>query len=194
MMTLRDSLTLYRGQVIALWPVYDALAGNACQIYLRNGEVKLHPRSLNLVLRDYLRLWALDRQALQRLYAPDDKDRLLAPLAVTADHTLLPLKARKPIGVHDGAYAYLEAESIDPKRLQEDAEGVLCSIGAFEFSLHCSLRQMRLMLGRGAACAERYRTLNVAAQAGVSSKMYLQQWTVLQGIVNQSMAQMIAEG
>ena len=156
----RTKMAAVRGEVTAMMPVYDPIAGNVTDLYLRQGEVLRIDRSLRLVLRDYLRQWAFEKTSLQQIYSDDKLQPLVAPLVIHAGHTLIPLRARHAIGKHDGAYGYLELASLDPLRLSEHPGGVTLGCGGNDLELVCSRRQVMLMLARGENAARQYRQQN----------------------------------
>jgi len=189
----RSSLLTVRGLVEAILPVYDPTTGNVTDLHLHNGEVIRVNHSLHTVLREYLALWAFEKLALQHLYADDRQHALVAPLAIQTGHTLIPLKARHPIGKHDGAYGYVELESMLPLQVVERRGGVQLSVGSALLEMCCSKRQVLLMVARGEYAARRYQSLNGNQIAEAARLVYLQELNWIKGAISQSEARMQGE-
>jgi len=155
-------------------PAYDSVtAGNVTDIYLPGGEAMRFGKGLSPVLRDYLDLWALKKSSLQYVYADDVQHRLVAPLAICTGHTLVPLRARHPVGKHDGAYGYVELESLRCADILPFTGGVTLQTADFALDLVCTKKQVLLMISRGEHAARMYAMHNAGRVAEVPRTVYI---------------------
>ena len=128
-------------------------------------QVVTLPYSLKAVLPAYLALWAQDAPLARQRYNDVAKQVRIAPLAAQLGHTLFPLRSRKPVGAWDGAYAYLEWESLDLTSCNPTAAGINVDIGGFRQQFLCSEKQLRLMAARAAYAAARYQQYHASRAA-----------------------------
>ena len=152
------NLEQYLGTPVAFFPVYDEVQGNATILYQRNGETITLGRSISIVLRDYLALYGLEKRLLQKVYGAKVavKSRIV-PLPVNLSRTLMPLRVRHTISKHDGAYAYLEYESIDLSSLVKDGVYTCFRLANFELRALISPEVFRASLAYCALAQDSYR-------------------------------------
>ena len=157
-------------------------------MYLRDGSVQRFSRSLPIILRDYLGLWAFNKVLLQELYG--DCESIIAPLAICHRHTMMPLRARIPQGKRDGAYGYVELESIMPVQVKVQSGSISLICAGHTLKFLCTKRHLRNMVAKAVGAAETYRLKNLQHISEPASAAYLHELTVIQGVVNQSMAKL----
>ena len=165
MRSISSSLRVHRNQVVALMPSYSPSLGNGTTVYLRSGLQVDLPCTTATALRSYLSLWGLSPSSVRALYGDTTTDRI-KPLAIAPGQTLIPLRAREVIGSRDGAYGYLELESLQATLEQPQPGWLSLQVGMHTLLFHCSELQLAAMTARARRAAERLlRATDLASAA-----------------------------
>ncbi|HSW35618.1 MAG TPA: hypothetical protein VLH18_03350 [Candidatus Limnocylindrales bacterium] len=98
--------------IVALEPCYGTQGGNATRIYTRQGEILEDKRRLLTILKKTVRYYSLDLTSLRQNYATYLGCNQNAPLPLSAQLVLVPLKMRQPLVENDGADGYVNVCAI----------------------------------------------------------------------------------
>lgn len=95
----------------AILPVYIKDIGNCTRIYTKDDEIILE-KTIRSVLANLCKFYHLDLKASRKTYGDLLSIKKNTPIPFGYDLILIPIKTRKPIAKHDGAYGYVNMESI----------------------------------------------------------------------------------
>ena len=95
----------------AILPVYIKDRGNCTSIYTNDGEIILE-KAIRSVITNLCNFYHLDLKASNKTYGDLLTIKKNTPIPFTYDKIFIPIKTRKPIAKHDGAYGYVNMDSI----------------------------------------------------------------------------------
>ena len=96
----------------AILPVYIEDKGNCTLIYTREDEVILE-KALKSTIRNLCKYYHLDLKASNKTYGDLLSINKQPPIPLSPNQVFVPVKVRKPIVSHDGAYGYINIDSIE---------------------------------------------------------------------------------
>jgi len=95
----------------AILPVYIKDIGNCTKIYVKDDEIILE-KTIRSVLANLCKFYHLDLKASKKTYGDLLTIKKNTPIPFAYDYVFISIKARKPIAKHDGAYGYVNLDSI----------------------------------------------------------------------------------
>ncbi|MGI6358420.1 MAG: hypothetical protein ACOX2K_07000 [Bacillota bacterium] len=98
-------------QIISFVPTYTEI-GDATELWLRNGEKEVDPRSIRSCLRAFWRHYSFDWQSYRQEYGEKLNRKHLLPWSVDVWRTFAPAKLRIPRVPRDPAYGYFAVEEV----------------------------------------------------------------------------------
>lgn len=96
----------------AILPVYIKDRGNCTAIYTKEDEIILE-KSIKTVIMNLCKYYHLDLKASNKSYGNLLSIKKYPPIPFTHDQIFIPIKARIPLSKHDGAYGYVNINSIE---------------------------------------------------------------------------------
>lgn len=96
----------------AILPVYIKDRGNCTAIYTREDEIILE-KSIKTIILNLCKYYHLDLKASNKTYGNLLSIKKYPPIPFTHDQIFIPIKSRIPITKHDGAYGYVNINSIE---------------------------------------------------------------------------------
>ncbi|NLY46740.1 MAG: hypothetical protein GX053_12265 [Tissierella sp.] len=96
----------------AILPVYVKDRGNCTVIYTKEDEVILD-KTIKTTILNLCKYYHLDLKASNETYGKLLSIKKYPPIPFTYNQIFIPIKARIPIGKHDGAYGYVNINSIE---------------------------------------------------------------------------------
>lgn len=124
-----------RDEIIALRPVYTD-RGDAAEVYLKNGEVKVLDAGIRTVRRVFLKNYAVDFAEQQRLLAEEFGKSRLLPFYID-ERVFIPLKMRKTVSKNDMVNGYVEVGAIRDFRGEGSLSCRILLITGAEIMLTC---------------------------------------------------------
>lgn len=95
----------------AILPVYIKDIGNCTIIFTKEDEVILE-KTIKTVITNLCKYYHLDLKASNKTYGNLLTNKKHTPIPLTYNQIFIPIKTRKPIAKHDGAYVYVNIDSI----------------------------------------------------------------------------------
>ncbi len=95
----------------AILPVYIKDIGNCTRIYVKDDEIVLE-KTIRSVIANLCRFYHLDLKASNKSYGDLLTIKKNIPIPFAYDFVLIPIKTRRPIAKHDGAYGFVNMDSI----------------------------------------------------------------------------------
>lgn len=108
-------------EIMAIVPKYIENKGNCTWIYTRDGIVELE-KSIKTVIKNIAKYYHLDLRASNKCYKELLYTKKNLPIPFTPDKIFILVKMRRPIGQHDGAYGYLDINSIEKINYKEELD------------------------------------------------------------------------
>lgn len=96
----------------AVLPVYIKDRGNCTAIYTGEGEIILE-KTIKTTISNLCRYYHLDLKASNESYGNLLSIKKYPPIPFSHDQIFIPIKVRIPIGKHDGAYGFVNINSIE---------------------------------------------------------------------------------
>ncbi|MDR7869336.1 MAG: competence protein ComK [Tissierellaceae bacterium] len=96
----------------AILPVYIKDRGNCTVVYTKEDRIIIEKTS-KTVITNLCKYYHLDLRASNKAYGDLLTIKKHPPIPFTYDQIFIPMKTRKPIARHDGAYGYVNMESIN---------------------------------------------------------------------------------
>ncbi|MBO8159064.1 hypothetical protein [Thermosyntropha sp.] len=124
-----------RDYVIALRPVYTD-KGDATEIYLANGEVKVFYSGIKAVRRAFLKNYAVDFFEQQRLLSQEFGKSRLLPFYID-ERVFIPLKMRKTVSKNDMVNGYVEVGAVRDFKREGRLSCLICLATGAEIPLTC---------------------------------------------------------
>ena len=161
----------WRDDVIGLRPVYTE-RGNATELMLRSGEVKVDERGIKSVLAALARSYAIDFKAQRVQLGKVLQKQANLPFHLGSERIFVPLKMRRAVTDNDQVYGYVDVRCLDEPRA--GAEGqclvmlktgleleVLSSVTTAAASRHTGLRLLEILNADSGRKAEEQQALDV---------------------------------
>ncbi len=96
----------------AILPIYMNDIGNCTVIYTRKDKIILE-KVIKTIIKNLCQYYHLDLKASNKTYGDLLSIKKHPPIPLTKEKVLIQVKTRVPIGKHDGAYGYINIDSID---------------------------------------------------------------------------------
>ena len=96
----------------AILPVYVKDRGNCTLIYTRHDEIIVE-KTIKTIIINICKYYHLDLKASNESYGDLLSIKKYPPIPFTYNQIFIPIKTRIPIGKHDGAYGYVNINSIE---------------------------------------------------------------------------------
>ena len=96
----------------AILPVYIEDKGNCTIIYTKEDDVILK-KAIKSTIRNLCKYYHLDLKESNKTYGNLLSINKQPPIPLTPNQVFVPIKVRKPIISHDGAYGYINIDSIE---------------------------------------------------------------------------------
>lgn len=109
---------IWKGDLVALVPIYSKDLGNVCQAYLYDTSFIIK-KPIKSVVRSICRYYMLDLNSLRDHYQDLIGGKNLMPLALSRTNILVPVKLREVLGRNDGAFGYINLKHIKRVASQE---------------------------------------------------------------------------
>lgn len=103
---------IIKKDILAIVPKYIQNKGNCTLIYTRDEIVEME-RSIKTVIRNISKYYHFDLKESNSTYKELLYTKKNPPIPFTKEDIFILVKMRKPIGQHDGAYGYVDLDSID---------------------------------------------------------------------------------
>ncbi|SHH09130.1 hypothetical protein SAMN02745221_01656 [Thermosyntropha lipolytica DSM 11003] len=146
-------LEMIRDEIIALRPVYTE-RGDATEVYLRCGEVKLFYAGIKSVRRSFLRNYAVDLSGQQEILAEELSKSKLLPFYIGI-RVFVPLKMRKTVSKHDMVNGYVEVGEVRDFKAVDRNSCVLNLKSGLSIPLTCGEETVVKSLYQGEKLKER---------------------------------------
>lgn len=103
---------LVKRGIQAILPIYLKNRGNCTLVYTNNKELILE-KTIRTVIKNLCQFYHLDLKASNKTYGDLLSIRKHYPIPFNEENIFIQAKTRSPIGKHDGAYGYINIDSID---------------------------------------------------------------------------------
>ena len=132
---------IIEGGTSCMIPIYQATAGNATKIIAEDGNIYIDNRTIKTVLRTLCQCYTIQIELCRKKYGQMIHQSLCVPILINSKLLMIPLKMRKPMFEKDGAYGYINFNTI--KEVVEKEGNTL----------------IRLHNGQEVLCLQRLRTV-----------------------------------